>query len=262
MSITPAMAVVFLRGMGLNRSIRRRSVLALAADMREGRWIPTHQGIAFDKSGKLIDGQHRMLAVIESGVTVRMLVTQGLDEEAMSAIDIGRARDCRDVAVIVGATDDPRHGTWTRAVITALMEHQPSPATVAEAVRPLRPHLDAVSAAFGSVKGHGHGKMRAGIAGAFAVAHAKLGARAAEMARRVYANDALVINTGLWWCRRAIDEGRGGGEAVVKNDARRILRGVEIEMRGTPVKCFRGEPDLDGWRAALPEGFKAMFEIA
>lgn len=50
-------------------------VKKMAKDMREGHWDTTHQGIAIASDGTLVDGQHRLLAIVESGVTVRMNVT-------------------------------------------------------------------------------------------------------------------------------------------------------------------------------------------
>lgn len=75
MTITPEMAEQFLKRNLVNRKhIRLSWVQALAAEMRQGTFRLTHQGIAFNTKGDLIDGQHRLHAIIESGCTVEMYV--------------------------------------------------------------------------------------------------------------------------------------------------------------------------------------------
>jgi len=79
-----------------NRKISQAVVDKYATDMKNGKWKATHQGLAFDKNWTLLDGQHRLWAVIESGVTVEMAVTTGMDKETLLAIDGGRARRAQD----------------------------------------------------------------------------------------------------------------------------------------------------------------------
>ena len=64
----------------------------MADDMRAGRFVVTHQAIAFDAKGNLIDGQHRLRAVIMSGVTVTMQVAFDCEIGVGAPIDIGIRR--------------------------------------------------------------------------------------------------------------------------------------------------------------------------
>ena len=97
LEITPDLAALFLeeRNTG-NRRLRESHVRKLAADMKAGRWKETHQGIAFSKAGRLLDGQHRLAAVVEAGVPVRMMVTQGVSEDSYIAMDQGANRSVAD----------------------------------------------------------------------------------------------------------------------------------------------------------------------
>lgn len=79
-----------------NRPIRRGWVLFLADQIRRKQWQATHQGIAIDSEGYLIDGQHRLLAVIESGQAIGLLITRGLDKSAYHNIDCGLSRTTGD----------------------------------------------------------------------------------------------------------------------------------------------------------------------
>ena len=47
--------------------------------MGSGNGQTSGLSIQFDWDGRMIDGQHRCEAGIESGVTIRMLVVKGLD---------------------------------------------------------------------------------------------------------------------------------------------------------------------------------------
>ena len=66
--ILPPEAESILSRMAGNRKRRKTYVDTLAADMREGRWVDTHEPIAMSVDGNLIDGQHRLAAVVLSGV--------------------------------------------------------------------------------------------------------------------------------------------------------------------------------------------------
>lgn len=72
--ITPTLAASWLDKNENNRSINWDYVAQLARDMKAGCFACTHQGIAFDTEGRLIDGQHRLWAVLEADVPVRIRV--------------------------------------------------------------------------------------------------------------------------------------------------------------------------------------------
>lgn len=91
-NIDPDQAIKWLEGNVHNRKIDQKWVDYLAAEMRAGRWKTTHQGIAFDDSDTLIDGQHRLWAVIQSGCTIRSGVTHGLKIDDIDNIDDNRSR--------------------------------------------------------------------------------------------------------------------------------------------------------------------------
>lgn len=87
---------------GNNRPVRAGCVERYAADMANGKWRVTHQGIAIDKNGYVIDGQHRLDGIIKSGATIEILVTRGLEPENFDVIDSGSARTCSDSFVLEG----------------------------------------------------------------------------------------------------------------------------------------------------------------
>lgn len=90
--VTPAMAEKWLKRNTNNRSISDGLVISYAEDMKAGAWHLHHQGIAFDQAGDLIDGQHRLHAIVLAGVPVQMLVTHNVARESFADIDGGRPR--------------------------------------------------------------------------------------------------------------------------------------------------------------------------
>lgn len=123
--ISPSKAKKFLESNKLNRPISQASVKAYADDMRAGVYSLTHQGIAFFEDGSLADGQHRLMAVMQSGVTVPMLVIR--DMERTPNIDRMRPRSIANCCHIVGYE-------WIDkivvAIVSALRLTSPTKATV------------------------------------------------------------------------------------------------------------------------------------
>jgi len=95
--ITPELACEYLEKNTNNRTIRSGRINELSGAMLRGEWMLTHQGIAFAKNGELIDGQHRLLAVVKSGVTVEMMVTRGCAPETFKALDLHSKRTASDI---------------------------------------------------------------------------------------------------------------------------------------------------------------------
>lgn len=101
--VTPEMAAEWIRSnLPENRRVSKALVARFKRDMLAGNWRFTHQGIAFDRDGRLVDGQHRLLAIIESGVSAKMMVTVGVPQDAMVGIDTGKSRRDVDVLYIDG----------------------------------------------------------------------------------------------------------------------------------------------------------------
>lgn len=99
-TITPDIAKEYLRCNLKNRLVKPRNVESIARQIKRGEYKLTHQGIAFNRNGELVDGQHRLLAVIMANQPVEMMVTRGLDNDVVLAIDRGVNRSVRDTLTI------------------------------------------------------------------------------------------------------------------------------------------------------------------
>lgn len=91
--ITPAAAAALLAGpRAPNRSVRRVTADRYTRMLLADKWHLTHQGLAFDTQDRLLDGQHRLSAVVASGVSMQTLVVTGVEQEAFHAMDVGARR--------------------------------------------------------------------------------------------------------------------------------------------------------------------------
>lgn len=88
-----------------NRSIRPQHVDVLARDMEAGHWQMTGEAIKLDTAGNLIDGQHRLSAVLASGCAIQMLVAFGLAPESQQAMDAGARRSASDALSFAGMSN-------------------------------------------------------------------------------------------------------------------------------------------------------------
>lgn len=100
--VTPAMAEVWLGRNEHNRNVRDHGVFAYGRDMAAGHWAFTGDSIKIDWHGRLLDGQHRLRAIQDSGISVEMLVVEGLDPATQTVIDNGMKRTAGDALKLGG----------------------------------------------------------------------------------------------------------------------------------------------------------------
>ncbi len=119
LTVTPEMARQWLESNTGNRPVRKKAVDRLAGVMEAGGFGLTHQGIAFDVSGRLIDGQHRLLAIVGSGTAARLLVCRGMPAESVSLIDdrVGGTRTICDHLGYLGVNVTTRKASIARLLM-------------------------------------------------------------------------------------------------------------------------------------------------
>lgn len=94
--VSPTLAAKWMKTNRDNRPIRDSLVKSMTMDMENGDWDDNGETIKFDLNNDLIDGQHRLLAVIESKKTVEMLVVWGLQRKVQDTVDAGAKRTFAD----------------------------------------------------------------------------------------------------------------------------------------------------------------------
>jgi hypothetical protein len=101
-TITPAMAQYILEnGNTKNRPMNKHHVDSLAKEMSRGKWALNGDTICMNQ-GQLIDGQHRLAAVVKSGVSIQTFVVEGVPFDVFQTKDVGKRRFCRDTYLIRG----------------------------------------------------------------------------------------------------------------------------------------------------------------
>lgn len=118
-TIDPTIASKYLEeNLEENRQVRAAWVRQLASCITRGEWRVTHQGIAFDENGKLVDGQHRLMAICQAGKAVKLHVTRGLDPKVYRFLDCGQKRTPADRLRLCS---DQRTNKQAVALVTAYM---------------------------------------------------------------------------------------------------------------------------------------------
>ena len=110
-TMTPEMAAALLAANTANRTMRAGHVAHLVGQIKRGEWRLTHQGVAVSSAGVLLDGQHRLQAIVNSGIAVKIMLTTDVDNDAFSVIDDGMKRSMSD------RTGIDRHRTEVASVL-------------------------------------------------------------------------------------------------------------------------------------------------
>jgi len=120
--LTPEFAAELLAQLHPNqRRLREWHVAILATAMEEGRWRWTADPIKLDVQLRVVDGQHRLAAIVKSGVTLKdVLIAVVEDEHAIRSIDQGLGRSLGDLLSTEGLPSVPR--TISGAIIAEHFE--------------------------------------------------------------------------------------------------------------------------------------------
>ena len=96
-TVTPQLAKSWLDNSTFdNRRMEEGRVKAIASDIKNGRWVFDGTPIRFSGEN-VIDGQHRLYAIIRANTPVETLVVRGLSQETKNTIDTGKPRSAADV---------------------------------------------------------------------------------------------------------------------------------------------------------------------
>lgn len=96
-NITPDQAKEYLKCNNINRPVVQTAVDKYANLMERGDWKLNGEALCFTEGGALVNGQHRLLAIIKSGKTIPMLVVRGCEDGSFLTYDQGRSRTAADI---------------------------------------------------------------------------------------------------------------------------------------------------------------------
>lgn len=96
--VTPDMARKWLDESNFNnRPLNQHRVSKIAHDIKNDKWVFDGTPIRFNGSDNLLDGQHRLHAIIKANRSVKTFVFKGLESISQNTIDTGKARNVSDV---------------------------------------------------------------------------------------------------------------------------------------------------------------------
>lgn len=110
--VTPELAKQLLDHNTTNRPISRREVERLKRILVAGQWAYNGESVKLSQTGKLLDGQHRLIAIAESGVPAELRVEDELPDSVFATLDQGRKRTGGDVLFTEGV---PRYNAVSTA---------------------------------------------------------------------------------------------------------------------------------------------------
>lgn len=115
MTITPEIASEMLENNSLNRPLSHARIAMYVAAMKAGEWALNGEAIKFDLSGRLLDGQHRLHAIIQANVAIETAVIRGLPAQSVNTMDTGKNRTAADVLALSGNVSKAASRTYAAA---------------------------------------------------------------------------------------------------------------------------------------------------
>lgn len=100
--MSPKLAKELLGKNDNNRHTNERRIAQMVGLMKAGQWRLNGGTIVVGESGRLLDGQHRLSAVVLANVNVPMLLVRGAEDSVFDTIDTGRSRRASDIAGMAG----------------------------------------------------------------------------------------------------------------------------------------------------------------
>lgn len=154
-TITPARAKELLERNTANRKVSPTSLAKIRAALTQGEWVVNGEAIKISTEGRILDGQHRLIACVETGINLETFIIEGLPDETQDTMDTGKARTLANVLEINGHSNTAE----TAALLTALERLQKwgieaaafgsagYPVTVQQALRRLakEPHIETLA---------------------------------------------------------------------------------------------------------------------
>jgi hypothetical protein len=113
--VTPEMAMEILKTNIRNRPMQAENVMFFVDQIEKGQFAFNGQPVIISKNNLLMDGQHRLAAIVKSKKSQKLLIVYGIEEDVMHTIDTGKKRSAADVLKINGVSN----AGGIAAVITA-----------------------------------------------------------------------------------------------------------------------------------------------
>lgn len=116
-TVTPRIAKQLLEMNTRNRKISPTNLAKVSLQMQRDEWQLNGEAIKVAKDGRILDGQHRLQAAVDTDTTFPTLIVYGLKNTAQDTMDTGKSRSLADVLFIHGYKNTNR----LAAIVVAIM---------------------------------------------------------------------------------------------------------------------------------------------
>lgn len=100
--ITPEVGTALLKRKNTNRALRLSQLNRIKRTLEQLRWQINGETIICDHEGRLLEGQHRLQAGVDTGQTFWTLIVHGIDRERFKTMGQGSKRTAGDILGIQG----------------------------------------------------------------------------------------------------------------------------------------------------------------
>ncbi len=139
--VTPKLAELLLRRAGPNRRLKMVQVKAIESDLRAGEWRLNGETVKIDSNDQIRDGQHRLKAIVRSGVSGRLIIVAGIDPEAIRTVDTTGRRTTHDHLMMRGHRRNTGHLASASGMLCRLLN---GPTSLRRARAPRHYQIDAL----------------------------------------------------------------------------------------------------------------------
>ena len=118
--VTPELAGLMMeynRPGDTNRKLNRVGVAAMSQALRAGAWENTGEPVIFSDAQLLNDGQHRLQAIMETGIPARVDLRFGIPRHAFAATNSGGKRSGATALLITGSLNVTNVSALARLVL-------------------------------------------------------------------------------------------------------------------------------------------------
>jgi hypothetical protein len=81
--VNPSEAEAYLKNNAMHRKVKQKKVDEYIKEMQDGKWKLNGKALIFDSNGRLLNGQHRLNAVVQSNTPLTTLIVRGVDPSVL-----------------------------------------------------------------------------------------------------------------------------------------------------------------------------------
>ena len=245
---TPRLAEILLGLNTRNRKVAPSVVEKYVTEILNDEWYATAQGVGIDDRGVLLDGQHRLAAIVESGCTVPILIVTGLPPKGQEKVDRQRKRTLYDAFSIAGYTDN-RKAVQVATFLARRHGTRVSPSD-SEVKETLHVHKNAIDRVTSMMPKNVRGLSAAGTLGALTIGWEKNPRKTEEFIAAIKEPVGLAYDEAPYRFLRWLEKSRlaayGGAGAERQNfDYRATCYALSAWFDGRRISAIRTKDDVE-----------------